>query len=73
MKKLMLKAQAFGGVETLTRAQLKRVVGGDFGCPCKNQCNTDDDCPGKSDCQAPPVTCPNSQPSCTYKSCSGKE
>jgi len=50
MKKLSLNASAFPKGEVLTRAQLKKVLGGDGSGgtdDCKSECNADSDCTGE--------------------------
>ncbi|MCX2495858.1 hypothetical protein OQX63_20355 [Pedobacter sp. PF22-3] len=58
MKKLSLKPNAFDKGEVLTRAQLRKVMGG-IGSTngggsqdCKGECSTNSDCSGGKSCTA---------------------
>mgnify|MGYP007126786772 FL=1 len=50
MKKLKLRLQNIEGAEVLSREQLKKVMGGDFGGSggpnCTSSCTSDSDCSG---------------------------
>ena len=53
MKKLKLSLQNIEGVEVLTRAQLKMVMGGSGDGGSGKECTTDSDC-GKKTITSPP-------------------
>ena len=54
----------------LSRPEMKNLLGGVFGCGCKGECVTYNDCPGQQTCESEDCNKPGA--SCKWMECVGK-